>query len=102
LKSVIGGLLSGGVVYAGGPTTEFRDVDGYAMHASHLDPRLLIASLAALVVTLILVLAPSLPEIELGFGSGGSAAPSLAAPAAPAEATGEPRWVTAPMRPPTF
>jgi hypothetical protein len=73
------------------------------MPASHLDPRLLIATVAALLLTLVVVmLAPSLPEIELGSSSGSASAPSLAAPAAQTGATGEPRWVTAPMRPPAF
>jgi hypothetical protein len=72
------------------------------MPASHLDPRLVIASVAALLLTMIVMLAPSLPEIELGSSSGSAAAPSLAAPAAQTDVTGEPRWVTAPMRPPAF
>jgi hypothetical protein len=71
------------------------------MHASHFDPRLLTAGLAALVLALLIALAPSLPGIDLSSPGGSAAAPSTAAPAAQPEATGEPRWVTAPMRPPT-
>jgi hypothetical protein len=70
------------------------------MHASHFDPRLLTAGFAALVVAFLLALAPSLPEIQLGSSGGSAAEPATAVSTAPRDATGEPRWVTDPLRAP--
>ena len=71
------------------------------MHASHLDPRLLTASFAALLVAFLLALVPSLPAIDSGTSGGSAAAPATTAPAVQTGTTSEPRWVTAPMRAPT-
>jgi hypothetical protein len=73
------------------------------MLARHPDFRIVTAGLVALMMALLLALVPSLPEIDLS-SSGGSttAAPSLAAPAASVGTTGEPRWVAAPLTPPSF
>ena len=56
----------------------------------------------ALVVVLTLAglaLASNLGDVDLRLGGGSSAAPAASADAAPA--SGEPRWVTAPLRPPS-
>ena len=52
------------------------------MHASHLDPRVLTAGFAALLVAFLLALVPSLPTIDSGTSGGSSAAPATTAPAA--------------------
>ena len=70
------------------------------MHASRLDPRLLTAGFAALVAAFLLALAPSLPEIELRSSGGSAAEPATAVSTATRDATGQPRWVTDPVRAP--
>jgi hypothetical protein len=66
------------------------------MRATHTDPRLLLAALAAVFAFALLAAGPPLDLSDLGLFSGG--APATEAPAA--QPTGTPAWVEDPMASP--
>jgi hypothetical protein len=65
------------------------------MRATHTDPRLLLAALAAVFAFALLIAGPTLDLNDLGLFSGG--ATTVGAPAEPA---GTPAWVEDPMASP--